>query len=61
MITKLKKLTGDNKELDKDQCRKIKGFGVICGKKCDEHCGAKPGNDAENYSGQMEILEEPVF
>jgi len=60
MITELKKLTGNHKELDKTQCRKIKGLGISCGKKCDETCGIKFGSDADHYASQRSLIEDPI-
>jgi hypothetical protein len=59
MITKLMKLTGKDVELDREQCRKIKGLGCWCGEDCDNYCGTQPGNDGAHYSAQKSILEDP--
>jgi hypothetical protein len=60
MITKLKKLTGDDIVLDKNQCNKVKAKGCICAWECDTTCGTKPGNDGTHYSSQKSFWEEPV-
>jgi len=60
MITKLKKLTGNHKELDKEQCRKIKGLGCLCASICDEHCGTKKGSDGDHYSSERSWWENPI-
>ena len=60
MIKTLKKLTGSKKELDKEQCRKIKGLGCWCATECDSWCGTKKGSDGTHYSAQRSWLEDPL-
>jgi ribosomal protein L40E len=60
MIKTLKKLTGSKKQLDKDQCRKIKGLGPWCAVACDPRCGTKQGSDGDHYSSQRSWIEDPL-
>ncbi|MCI0471103.1 MAG: hypothetical protein L0Y73_05540 [Candidatus Aminicenantes bacterium] len=57
MITTLKKLTGNAKELDKTQIRKIRGGGCYCAWHCDYHCGDKEGSMGRLYGGAQGIIE----